>query len=117
MTKKLLRKLEQINSIDDYAKNLVYLEWWFYDFYKTDNIEIFPDVHLAEFNANLYYRTDEKQIDFNIYKIDDNTVLVKDGDQFKEYTLHNKYEWYIGGKKLVVNLSKDHFNTHIAYRI
>ena len=117
MTKNLLRKLEQIKSIDDYAKNLVYLEWWFYDFYKTDNIEIFPDVHLAEFNANLYYRTDEKQIDFNIYKIDDTTVLVKDGDEFKEYALHNNYKWWIGDKRLVINLSKDHFKNHIAYRI
>ena len=117
MTKKLLKKLDQIKSIYDYAKNLVYLEWWFYDFYKTDNIEIFPDIHLQQFNANLYYRTDEKQIDFNIYKIDDNTVLVKDGDDFKEYTLHKNYEWIIGDKKLAVNLSDDHFKNHIAYRI
>ena len=47
MTKKLLKKLDQIKSIYDYAKNLVYLEWWFYDFYKTDNIEIFSRYSFA----------------------------------------------------------------------
>ena len=93
------------------------MEWWFYDFYKNDNIEIFPDIQLKEFNANLYYRTNEKQIDFNIYKIDDKTILVKDGDEFNEYTLHKNYEWFFKDKKLAINLSDDHFNNHIAHRI
>ena len=117
MSKELLSKLDEIKSIDDYAKKLVYLEWWFYDFYKAYNIEIFQDVHLKEFNANLYSRTNEKQIDFNIYKIDEKTVLVKDGNKFNEYALHKNYEGFLGNKKLSINLSDDHFKYHIAQRI
>lgn len=40
----------------DYAKNLKYLEWLFYDLYQDKNITVLDKPPLEKFNHDLNYR-------------------------------------------------------------
>ena len=117
MQKKLALKLNAFKTIDDYCKNLKYLEWWFYDLFEKDNIVILPDEHLKEFNANLYYRINEKQLDLNFYLLNQKEVLLKNGEDLSIYTKHYKYKIKINENTLVVNLNEDHFDFHYAVKL
>lgn len=117
MNKKLLTELSPIKSIDDYAKNLKYLEWFFYDLYNKKNIAIIDQAPLDRFDDNLYYRVSEINIDKKFYKISDGTVIYVDGDKTQEYTERKQYKLIEGNKTYIANLGEDYFTHHIAVKL
>ena len=117
MNKELLRDLYQINSIDDYANNLKYLEWFFYDLYSKKNISIIDQVPSDRFDDNLYYRVSEINIDKKFYKVSDGKVIYVDGDKIQEYTEHKQYRLIEGDKTYIANLGEDYFTYHIAVKL
>ena len=112
--KNVLRHLYDINSINDYAKNLKYLEWFFYDLYNDKNITVLDKPPFERFNHNLNYRVANISIDKKFYKLGKNEAIFVDGDKVDIYTLHNKYNIYKDGKQLLYNLGEDYFKYHIA---
>jgi len=112
--KRLLSNLNEINSIDDYAKNLKYLEWFFYDLYQDKNITVLDKPPLEKFNHDLNYRVSNIKTNNKFYKTKENSVIYINGDKIDEYTLHNSYRLFDGDKELFVNLGEEYFKYHIA---
>jgi len=110
----VLRHLNNINSINDYAKNLKYLEWFFYDLYKNENITVLDKPPFERFNHNLNYRVSDIKADKKFYKLGKDKAIFVDGNKVETYSLHNKYRIYKGDKELLYNLGEDYFKYHIA---
>lgn len=117
LNKRLLSKLNDIKSIDDYAKNLKYLEWWMYDLYKDENVLIFDKDYKEYFDGDLYYRSGHLRYDPNFWELPDGKVLMKFGNQSFVYDKTNHYEYFQDKKKLVFNLDDLHFKWHKAFKI
>lgn len=114
--RELLSHLNDINSIDDYAKNLKYLEWYFYDLYQDKNIEVLDSPPLEKFNHDLNYRVSNLKTEKKFYKIDDNNVIYISGDKITVYPMQDTYVLDQDNKKYVVKLSKEYFKYHIAVK-
>jgi len=114
--KKLLRELNAINSIEDYATNLKYLEWFIYDLYKDKNITVLDSPPLDRFNHDMNYRVSNVKTNKKFYKTDDNRAIFINDDKIEEYTLHNKYKIFDGDKELLFNLGEEYFKYHIAQK-
>lgn len=112
----LLSHLNEINSIDDYAKNLKYLEWYFYDLYQDKNIKVLDRPPFEKFNHNLNYRVENIKRDNKFYKIDENSVIYINGDEITEYPMQDTYVLEQENKKYVVKLSEEYFKYHIAVK-
>jgi len=118
MNKRLISKLDHCNSLKDYAKNLKYLEWWFYDLYKDENVKILEQHHSKWFNGDLYYRSSHLNYDFNIWKIHgEDRVVLKYDNTFEEHPVQDSYSFTINGKKVTYHLDNLHLRLHIAHRI
>ena len=115
---KLVNKLNDCNSLEDYAKNLKYLEWWFYDLYKDDNINIRTEHHSNWFKGDLYYRSNNLPYDFNIWKFEgEDKVLFRYNNIYEEHPVQDSYDFVIDGKKITYHLDDLHFKLHKASRI
>lgn len=98
----------------DYAKNLKYLEWLFYDLYQDKNITVLDKPPLEKFNHDLNYRVSNIKTNNKFYKTGENSVIYINGDKIDEYTLHNSYRLFDGDKELFVNLGEEYFKYHTA---
>lgn len=110
----LLSNLNEINSIEDYAKNLKYLEWLFYDLYNDKNITVLDSPPLEKFNHDLNYRVSNLKINRKFYKTSENSVIYIDGNNVTEYPLQNNYRLKEGNKEYIVNLGEEYFKYQIA---
>lgn len=110
----LLSNLNEINSIEDYAKNLKYLEWFFYDLYQDKNITVLDSPPLERFNHDLNYRVSNLKINRKFYKTGENSVIYIDKGKAEIYTLHNRYEIYDKDKRFIANLGDEYFKFHTA---
>ena len=110
----IMEKFNQFNSIDDYAENMKYMEWWMYDLLEGENIEII-DTHYSEyFKGDLYFRSSFLDYDKNFWLLPNGKVLMKFNDQVEELDKQYTYTVMENGKKVVFHLKEDHFKFHIG---
>lgn len=117
LNKRLVSKLDTINSIDDYAKNLKYMEPWMYDFYKDENVKIFDNDYREYFDGDYYYRAANLDNDTNFWLLPDGKVLMKVEDEAFEFDKRSQYEYHKNGKRVIFNLDELHFKWHTARRM
>lgn len=117
INKRLLSKLDNTNSIDDYAKNLKYLEWWMYDLYKDENIKIFDTDYRQYLQGDFYYRSGNLRYDPNFWELPDGRVMMKVDDEAFEFDKRNQYEYHKNGKKVIFNLDDLHWKWHKARKM
>jgi len=116
LKKSLFYVINNIKTLDDYKKNMTYLEWRFYNMFKDQNVDFVDGVPIHCFIANKHYRISEKQTNYQFYALDDdNTLFVKD-QEVKILPRKQSYTIKIKNKEFTANLSKEHFYSHYAIK-
>ena len=112
LKKSLWKKFERFNSIDQYMKEInKYMEWYFYDDFKNENVELL-DAHPRDyFIHDLYYRSSYLNFTCNLYA-SEQEVLFNFNNTFELLNKSDDYYLHKENKKLNIHLSKDHFKYH-----
>lgn len=112
LKKSLWKKFERIQSLDQYMHEIKkYMEWFFYDEFKDENVEILRSHPNEYFINDLYYRSSYLNFKCNLYGLDDE-VIFNFNNSFE--TLDKKLDYYFvkEDKPLNIHLHKDHFKFH-----
>tara|TARA_R100000742_G_C4279542_1_gene104410 strand:- start:1983 stop:2804 length:822 start_codon:yes stop_codon:yes gene_type:complete len=112
LKKSLWHKFERIKSLDHYMQEInKYMEWYFYQEFKEENVEILP-LHPRDYFINdLYYRSNQLNLNCNLYALQDE-VLFNFKDSFEITEKKRDYYFQKENKPLNIHLSKDHFKYH-----
>tara|TARA_R110002051_G_scaffold247195_1_gene306786 strand:+ start:1465 stop:2286 length:822 start_codon:yes stop_codon:yes gene_type:complete len=112
LKKPLWQKFERIKSLDHYMLEInKYMEWYFYQEFKDENIEIL-NTHPRDYFVNdLYYRSSYLNLNCNLYACGEE-VLFNFKDSFEILEKKKDYYFEKENKKLNIHLNKDHFKYH-----
>lgn len=112
--KRLISLLDTVKSIEDYSKNMKYLEWYFYDLFRDKNISIIDGSIHDFFLPNKFYRSKENYKEVGVFELNKSEVVIKNNDKTIVQEKADFYEIKVDSTIVVIRPSDNHYKYNKA---